>query len=87
MEGAGEPAQQRLGVIAAQLRHHRARRPTTPAKTAGAGSPQGPTITATVPLTKVPEWASLERQLFQQMEEAIHPYLLRPKLPKRILNF
>ena len=35
----------------------------------------GVTIKATVPLTKIPEWAALERQLFDQMEQAIHPYL------------
>jgi len=81
MDGAGDTtARQRLGVLAAQLRqHHAQERPASSsastAETAAKGSPARPTIVATVPLTKVPEWAALERQLFEQMEQAIHPYL------------
>ena len=72
-------ARQRLGILTAQLGQYRQEvrgNSATPAGATGAtGAGSSPTIVATVPLTKVPDWATLERQLFAQMEQAIHPYL------------
>ena len=77
MGDSSSTAHQRLGILTAQLGQYRRRQENrgnsvTPAAATGAGSP---TIVATVPLTQVPDWATLERQLFEQMEQAIHPYL------------
>lgn len=68
---------QRLGNLTAQLRQPYVcqKPPQACSDRPSCGAVAGPTIVATVPLSNVPEWATLERQLFEQMEQAIHPYL------------